>query len=151
MTSSGGRSMVSVANAIAAAVFRPSGSTRTAAVGHLLADEPLVAPIGDDRHVVGQPVQALDGPLQERPLVEQRQEGLGALGSAERMEPGATPTGQDHGVHAPLSLRAAPPGQAATTGSGRPASEARMAALSVRSQGRSRSGRPKWPYAAVWR
>ena len=25
------------------------------------------------------------------------------------------------------------------------------AALSVRSHGRSRSGRPKWPYAAVWR
>ena len=32
-----------------------------------------------------------------------------------------------------------------------PASAARSSALSVRSQGRSRSGRPKWPYAAVWR
>ena len=37
------------------------------------------------------------------------------------------------------------------TGSGRPASAASSAALSVRSHGRSRSGRPKWPYAAVWR
>ena len=37
------------------------------------------------------------------------------------------------------------------SGSGRPASAASSAALSVRSQGRSRSGRPKWPYAAVWR
>ena len=34
---------------------------------------------------------------------------------------------------------------------GVPASAARSAALSVRSHGRSRSGRPKWPYAAVWR
>ncbi len=39
----------------------------------------------------------------------------------------------------------------ARTGSGRPASAARAAALSVRSHGRSRSARPKWPYAAVWR
>ena len=36
-------------------------------------------------------------------------------------------------------------------GSGSPASAASSAALSVRSHGRSRSGRPKWPYAAVWR
>ena len=43
-------------------------------------------------------------------------------------------------------------GQAATaSGSGRPASSASSAALSVRSHGRSRSGRPKWPYAAVCR
>ena len=43
--------------------------------------------------------------------------------------------------------------QPALTGSGwrMPASDARSAALSVRSHGRSRSGRPKWPYAAVWR
>jgi hypothetical protein len=42
---------------------------------------------------------------------------------------------------------------AAETGSGSsiPASDASMAALSVRSHGRSRSSRPKWPYAAVWR
>ena len=46
------------------------------------------------------------------------------------------------------------PAQASTaTGSGTriPASAASSAALSVRSHGRSRSGRPKWPYAAVWR
>ena len=38
-------------------------------------------------------------------------------------------------------------------GSGRPGvgSARQRAALSVRSHGRSRSGRPKWPYAAVWR
>ena len=43
--------------------------------------------------------------------------------------------------------------QPALTGSGwrMPASDASSAALSVRSHGRSRSGRPKWPYAAVWR
>ena len=34
---------------------------------------------------------------------------------------------------------------------GGPASDASRAALSVRSHGRSRSGRPKCPYAAVWR
>ena len=43
-----------------------------------------------------------------------------------------------------VRARAAKP-QATGTGSGSPASEARSAALSVRSQGRSRSGRPKWP------
>ena len=36
-------------------------------------------------------------------------------------------------------------------GTWRPASAASTSALSVRSQGRSRSSRPKWPYAAVWR
>ena len=43
-----------VARAIAAAVFRPIGSSRTRAVGHLVADQPLVAAVGDDRDVVGQ-------------------------------------------------------------------------------------------------
>ena len=54
MTSSSGRSMARVASAMAAAVFRPSGSTTSAARGDLLADESLVAPVGDDRDVVGQ-------------------------------------------------------------------------------------------------
>ena len=45
------------------------------------------------------------------------------------------------------------PTHAAVTAAGirMPASEASSSALSVRSQGRSRSRRPKWPYAAVWR
>ena len=102
MTSSGCFSIVSAARAIAAAVFRPIGSTTTRDVRRLLADESLVAPVGDHRDVVGQAGQALDRPLQEGALAEQRQERLGALGAAQRVEAGPAAAGQDDGIHAPL-------------------------------------------------
>ena len=102
MTSSRALSMVSAARAIAAAVFRPIGSTTTRDVRGLLADDPLVAAIGDDRDVVGQAGQALDRPLQQGALAEQWQERLGALGAAQRVEAGPAAAGQDDGIHAPL-------------------------------------------------
>ena len=57
----------------------------------------------------------------------------------------------DAGVRAFSRVVARTQPAAASSGSGSPASDASRAALSVRSHGRSRSGRPKWPYAAVWR
>ena len=158
MTSSCGRSMASVASAMAAAVFRPIGSTTTPTSGRLLERRVAGSAIGHDRDVVGQPGQPVDRPLQQRALAEQRQERLRALGSAQRVEAGPAAAGQDDGVHAPPSLGArmapivaprsaveAQPAATTGSGSGRPASAARRAALSVRSHGRSRSGRPKWP------
>ena len=75
MTSSAGRSMASVARAIAAAVLRPSGSSRRADVGQLVADEALVAPVGDDRDVVGQRAQ---------PRGRRLEQGLGRRAAAGR-------------------------------------------------------------------
>ena len=94
--------MARVASAIAAAVFRPSGSTTTLTPGVCSLDDLLVASVGDDRDVIGQPRQAVDRALQQRPFAEQRQEGLRALGTAQRVEAGPAAAGQDHGVHAPL-------------------------------------------------
>ena len=70
--------------------------------GRLLEHDVPVAAVGDDRDVVGQAGQPVDGSLQERPFTEQRQEGLRALWAAQRVESGPTATGQDHGVHAAL-------------------------------------------------
>jgi MFS family permease len=64
---------------------------------------------------------------------------------------GGVRPGARTGRPARLSGRQAAEVASARTGSGSPASAARAAALSVRSHGRSRSARPKWPYAAVWR
>ena len=114
--------MASVASAIAAAVLRPSGSSEQSHVGDLVADEPLVAPVGDDRDVVGQAGEARDRRLEQGLGSEQRQEGLGPLGSTEGVEPGPTTAGHDDGVHAPLILGAGrgpptlgPLGQSATS------------------------------------
>ena len=87
---------------MAAAVFRPDRLDHDAHARCLLADDALVAPVGDDRDVVGQAGQALDRPLQEGALAEQRQERLGALGAAQRVQAGPAAAGQDDGIHAPL-------------------------------------------------
>ena len=76
-------------------------------VGHLVADEPLVAPIGDDRDVIGQRAQAPVGRLEEGLGADERQEGLGALGATQRVEPGPAAAGHDDGIHAPVIV--APP------------------------------------------
>ena len=74
-------------------------------LGQLLAGHLRVAPVGDDRDVLGgerqirMPDDAVDRQLQERPLAEQRQEGLRGLGAAQGPQPGSPATGQDHGVH----------------------------------------------------
>ena len=85
-------------------------------VRDLVADQPLVAPVGDHRDVVGQALEALDRALEQRPFAEQRQEGLRALGAAEGMEAGPTAAGQDDGVHARLVYGRR--GQPADLGSG---------------------------------
>ena len=54
-------------------------------------------------------------------------------------------------VERPTMRRAERSGGATGSARAGPASDASRAALSVRSHGRSRSGRPKWPYAAVCR
>ena len=54
MTSSSGRSIASAASAMAAAVLRPERLDDERRARHLVADEPLVAAVGDDRDVVGQ-------------------------------------------------------------------------------------------------
>ena len=70
-------------------------------IRHLGPDEVGVGGTDDDpdagqaRH---QP-QPVDRPLDERPLVEQRQEGLRAIRAAERAQPGAAPARKDHRVH----------------------------------------------------
>ena len=74
----------------------------SAAPGACAADDALVAAVGDDRDVVGQARETVDRSLQQRSLAEQRQEGLRALGSAQRLESGPAAAGEDHGVHAPL-------------------------------------------------
>ena len=76
-------------------------------VGHLVADEPLVAPIGDDRDVIGQRAQAPVGRLEEGLLADEGQEGLGTLGATQRVEPGPAAAGHDDGIHAPVIV--APP------------------------------------------
>ena len=76
----------------------PIGSMSRPASGSCSLDQPLVAPVGHDRDVVGR--QPRRGRLEERPLTEQRQEGLWALGTAERVESGPAAAGHDDGVHA---------------------------------------------------
>ena len=68
-------------------------------VGHLVADDPLVAAVGDDRDVVGQAAQPPLGGLEQGFVAEQREEGLRALGPAQRMESGPATAGHDDGVH----------------------------------------------------
>ena len=108
---------------------------------------------------------------------QEREEGFRRLRPAQGPQPGPAAAGHDHRVqrftawlgtprtrtcYRPSAPRGSLPvgmvrregfAQAAGTASGIriPASAARASALSVRSQGRSRSIRPKWPYAAVWR
>ncbi len=76
-------------------------------VGHLVANEPLVAPIGDDRDVIGQRAQAPVGRLEEGLGADEGQEGLGTFGATQRVEPGPAAAGHDHGIHAPVIV--APP------------------------------------------
>ena len=75
-------------------------------VGELVADEPLVAPVGDDRDVVGQRAQARGRRLEQGLGSQQREEGLGPLGPTEGVEPGPATAGHDDAVHAPLILGA---------------------------------------------
>ena len=75
-------------------------------VGELVADQPFVAPVGDDRDVVGQGAQARGRRLEQGLGSQQREEGLGPLGSTEGVEPGPTTAGHDDAVHAPLILGA---------------------------------------------
>ena len=121
---------------------RPSTSTIPAVRGQQPADDPqqgaLAAPVrADDRDDLAPAdleVEAVEG-----------DEAL-AVGVANvRRTPDRRIAGE---VTGPTRRSPGRPGQrAAATGSGagRPASDASRAALSVRSQGRSRSGRPKWP------
>ena len=51
-------------------------------LGNLRSDEPFIAPIGHHRDVRGQVADAVIRCGQERPFVEQGQEGLGQLGAA---------------------------------------------------------------------
>ena len=67
--------------------------------GELVADQPLVAALGHDRDVVGQPPQPPLRGLEQGLVAEQRQEGLRALGPTQGMESGPTAAGHDDGVH----------------------------------------------------
>ena len=110
--------MARAARAIAAAVLRPSGSSQHGHAGELVADEPLVAPVGDDRDVVGHAGEAGDGaPAAAIVVADQGQERLGAFGSAQRVEPRPAAAGHDHGVHVrPILARAATRGRAQKLG-----------------------------------
>ena len=67
--------------------------------GELVADQALVATVGHDRDVVGQPPQPPLRRLEQGLVAEQRQEGLRALGPAQGVESGPTAAGHDDGVH----------------------------------------------------
>ena len=67
----------------------------------LLGNQGQVALLGHDQRVVGR-YQRLDPPqraLEKALLTDQRQEGLGAVPTAERPEPGTGSAGQDNRVH----------------------------------------------------
>ena len=68
-------------------------------VGDLITDDPLVAAVGDDGDVVGQTAQPPLRGLEQGFVAEQGQEGLWALGPAQRMESGPAAAGHDDGVH----------------------------------------------------
>ena len=107
MTSSSGRSMAVVARAIAAAVLRPVGSVRISTSGNCSATRSRWLAVGHDHDVIGQTVvaagpQPVDGVLEERPVADERKEGLGAFRPAEGLQPGPAAAGQDDRVHRPL-------------------------------------------------
>ena len=110
---------------------------------------------GDDMDGVGDGRHPVDGGAQQRLSAgPQRQEVLGDGRAAQRPQPGATATGEDEDVKthrrgscptlgAPRFTRLAQPPAATANMGSVPAASARSSALSVRSQGRSRSLRPK--------
>ena len=103
MTSSSGRSIATVARAIAAAVLRPFGSTISRRVRDLVPDELAVAAVGTQKmSTVAQ--QRGDARRTVRWIrvssPSSGQEGLRALRPAQRPEPRAAAAGHDHGVHA---------------------------------------------------
>ena len=73
--------------------------------GELIADEPLVAPVGHDRDVVGERPRAVATVAWSSvSIAEQRQERLRALGSTQGMQPRPAAAGHDDGVHAPTII-----------------------------------------------
>ena len=129
-------------------------------VRRLLAGQCLVAAIRDDRDVIGETRQAATDAWSSVPCASKGRNGFGRSGRLSgwsRVPPPPAITTAYIAVQSTGRGAAAVPGAAegqtawAGSGCGMPASAERIAALSVRSQGRSRSGRPKWPYAAVWR
>ncbi len=75
--------------------------------GQLFANKRDVVAIGDDVDIACADAQlrSADNPierhLEERPIAEQGQEGLGSLGRGQRPEAGPAAARQDHDVHAP--------------------------------------------------
>ncbi len=70
-------------------------------VGGLVPDELTVPTIGHavDVVVTDERRDPAHGPLEERLVGEEREEGLGALRPAERPEPGPATAGEDHDIH----------------------------------------------------
>ena len=83
--------------------------------------------------------------LEEALVTQQRQERLGPRAAAERPQTGPAAAGQYHGIHSPIVGERHPAALSTRWGRRMPPSSASSWARSVRSQGRSRSGRPKWP------
>ena len=96
-------------------------------VRNLFVDEVRVPGVGHDVHgPLDEPLDALDGLLDQRPLAEQRQERLRAVVVAQGPQPRSTAAGEDHRVHRANS-RAAPSAPDDDPSRGATASERRLA------------------------